>query len=126
MLGLPLLGDQRANLQRMQSKKWGLTLTTHNLTHIELTQAMERILGESVYTEAISKASELYRDRPMKPSDLATFWLEYIIRNDGAKNLYSPSRELSWIEYLSIDVYITIYDGLILIVIVLHKINRLL
>ncbi|XP_017019156.1 UDP-glycosyltransferase UGT5 [Drosophila kikkawai] len=126
MLGLPLLGDQRANLQRMQAKKWGLTLSTHNLTHNELHKAMARILGGSEYTKAISKASQLYRDRPMNSSDLATFWLEYIIRHDGARNLYSPSRQLTWIENLSIDVYVTIYGGLILIVIVLRKMNSLL
>ncbi|KAH8255360.1 hypothetical protein KR038_001620 [Drosophila bunnanda] len=126
MLGLPLVGDQRVNLRKMQSKKWGLTLSTHNLTHIELHRAMERILDESEYTKAISKASQLYRDRPMNSSDLATFWLEYIIRHNGARNLYSPSRQFNWIEYLFIDVYVTIYGGLILVIIILRKLNRLL
>ncbi|KAH8281925.1 hypothetical protein KR054_004172 [Drosophila jambulina] len=126
MLGLPLIGDQRANLLKMQSKKWGLTLQTYNLTHIELHRFMNKILSKSEYLKSISKSSKLYRDRPMNSSDLATFWLEYIIRHKGAKNLYYPSRELNWLEYQSFDVYVIIYGFLILIVLILQKINRLL
>ncbi|KAH8412560.1 hypothetical protein KR009_003078 [Drosophila setifemur] len=126
MLGLPLLGDQRANLKKMHAKTWGLTLPTHNLTHSELSKAMGQILSHSDYAVAISKASELYRDRPQKSSDLATFWIEYIIRHGGANNLYSPARNLGFIEYHFIDVYVTIYGGLVVMIIILRKLYRLL
>ncbi|KAI8038091.1 UDP-glucuronosyltransferase 2B17 [Drosophila gunungcola] len=126
LLGLPLLGDQRANLQKMQSKNWGFTLTTHNLTHFELSKAMYLILTHPIYAESILKASQVYRDRPMKSSDLATYWIEYIIRHKGSKILYNPARHLSIIEYYSIDVYLTIYGGLVLTIIMIRKLNRLL
>ncbi|XP_017004666.2 UDP-glucuronosyltransferase [Drosophila takahashii] len=126
LLGLPLIGDQRANLQKMQSKNWGLTLSTHNLTHLELSKTMDRIIRYPIYAKSISEASKIYRDRPMKSSDLATYWIEYIIRHKGAKNLYNPARHLNFIEYYSIDVYVTIYGALILTITVLRKIDRLL
>ncbi|XP_017070038.2 UDP-glycosyltransferase UGT5 [Drosophila eugracilis] len=126
LLGLPLIGDQRANLQKMKSKSWGLTLSTLNLTHIELTHAIHRILSHPSYAEAISKASLIYRDRPMKSSDLASYWIEYIIRHKGARNLYNPARHLNVIETYSIDIYCITYGLLILVIIMLRKINRLL
>ncbi|XP_017059363.2 UDP-glucuronosyltransferase [Drosophila ficusphila] len=126
MLGLPLIGDQRANLQRMQSKNFGLTLSTHNLTHSELSKTMHRILSHPSYVENISKASEIYRDRPLKSSDLATFWVEYIIRHKGAANLYNPARHLNFIEYYSIDIYVMTYGCLILTITILRKINKLM
>jgi len=126
MLGLPLIGDQRGNLKRMQSKNWGLTLSTHNLTHFELSKTMDRILTSPSYAKSISIASQIYRDRPMKSSNLATYWIEYIIRHKGARNLCNPARHLNVIEYYSIDVYVIIYGVLILTITILRKINRLL
>ncbi|XP_016970999.1 UDP-glucuronosyltransferase [Drosophila rhopaloa] len=126
LLGLPLMGDQRSNLQRMQSKKWGLTLLTHNLTHFELSKAINSVLTNSIYAEAISKASQVYRDRPLNSSDLAIYWIEYAIRHKSTNILYYPARHLNYIEYYSIDVYLIIYGGLISTIIMLRKINRLL
>ncbi|EDV33443.2 uncharacterized protein Dana_GF20787 [Drosophila ananassae] len=126
MLGLPLLGDQRANLQKMQARKWGLTLSTHNLTQFALSKAMSTILTNSDYKEAIATASQLYRDRPQKSSDLATYWIEYIIRHNGAHNLQNPARHLSFNEYYSLDIYLLVYGGLVLIIFIVRKLNRLL
>lgn len=126
MLGLPLIGDQRANLQRMQSINWGLTLSTNNLTHWTLAKAITRMLSDSSYGETILKASQLYRDRPVSPSDLVTYWIEYIVRHKGAKNLHNPARQLNIIEYHSIDVYFIVYGLLILTIAILRKVNSLL
>ncbi|KAH8339426.1 hypothetical protein KR074_005355 [Drosophila pseudoananassae] len=126
MLGLPLLGEQRANLHKMQARKWGLTLSTHNLTQFALSKAMSDILTNLDYKKAIQTASQLYRDRPQTSSDLATYWIEYIIRHNGAHNLQNPAKHLSFVEYYSLDVYLFVYGGLILITFILRKLNRLL
>uniref|UniRef100_B5DUM2 UDP-glucuronosyltransferase n=1 Tax=Drosophila pseudoobscura pseudoobscura TaxID=46245 RepID=B5DUM2_DROPS len=123
MVGLPLLGDQRANLLKMGAKGWGMTLSTQNLSHAELSKAMGSALSHSRYSKSISKASHLYRDRPMNASDVATFWLEYVIRHRGAKHLYSPARQLDFMQYYSLDVYAVVYGGLVLLIAVLRRIN---
>ncbi|XP_016964630.1 UDP-glucuronosyltransferase [Drosophila biarmipes] len=126
MLGLPLIGDQRGNLLKMQAKNWGLTLSTHNLTHSELSKAMNGILSSPSYAESVSQASQIYRDRPMRSSTLSTYWIEYIIRHKGANHLYHPARHQNIVEYYSIDVHMIIYGTLILSIATLRKINRLL
>lgn len=40
----------------------------------------------------------------MKPLDRAIYWLEYVIRNNGADYLISNSVELNDSQYFSIDL----------------------
>ncbi|KAH8298085.1 hypothetical protein KR018_006511 [Drosophila ironensis] len=126
MLGLPLMGDQRANLQKMQANRWGLSLSPRNLSYLELSKTMKKILSNPEYAKHVKKSSQLYRDRPIKSSELATYWIQYIIRHRGAKHAHNPARQLSFIEYHSIDVYLAIYGGSVLAIITLRKLNRLL
>lgn len=48
--------------------------------------------------------SLLYKDQPMKPLDRAVYWIEYVIRNDGAKHLISESVGLNDFQYFLFDV----------------------
>lgn len=48
--------------------------------------------------------SRIYRDQLMKPLDRAIYWLEYVIRNNGANYLISDSAELNELQYFSIDL----------------------
>ena len=48
--------------------------------------------------------SEAFRDRPTNPKELAIWWTEYVIRHQGAPMLHCHGADLSWIEYLMIDV----------------------
>lgn len=42
----------------------------------------------------------------MKPLDRAIYWIEYVIRNDGAKYLISDSIELNDAQYFLFDITI--------------------
>lgn len=44
----------------------------------------------------------------MKPLDDAIYWVEYIVRHNGAKNLRVNYLNLTWYEYLLVDVIATI------------------
>lgn len=46
----------------------------------------------------------MYNDQPMKPLDRAMYWIEYVIRNNGAKHLISDSTELNDAQYFLLDV----------------------
>lgn len=45
-----------------------------------------------------------YRDQPMKPIDRAVYWIEYVIRHNGAKFLISDSVGLNDSQYFLFDV----------------------
>lgn len=46
----------------------------------------------------------MYRDQPMKPLDRAVYWVEYVIRNGGAKHLKSDSVGLNDVQYFLFDI----------------------
>lgn len=109
LLGLPLLGDQRPNLRKMQAKGWGLTLDIHNVSQAQLLGSIKRLLNETHFRESIQRSSVLYRDRPLNASDLAAYWLEYVIRHKGAPHLSGNARQLNFWQRQLLDVRLTVY-----------------
>jgi glucuronosyltransferase len=55
---------------------------------------------------AVSRA---FRDRPMSPLNTAIFWTEYVIRHGGAPHMRSAALELSWYQYLLLDVIAVLF-----------------
>lgn len=58
------------------------------------------------YKDNVIIQNNLYRDLPMKPINQAIYWIEYVIRNDGAKHLKSDSVGLNNAQYFVFDVII--------------------
>lgn len=50
------------------------------------------------------KMSRIHHDRPMKPLDQAVFWIEFVMRNKGAKHLRVQAHQLTWYQYYLLDV----------------------
>ena len=44
------------------------------------------------------------RDRPLKPVDSALYWIEYVIRHQGAPHLRYPGADLNWFQRNLFDV----------------------
>ena len=61
------------------------------------------------YKETVSNASAWFRDQPLTPVERAVWWTEYTVRHAGAPHLQSPAAEISWIEYLMLDVFLCFY-----------------
>lgn len=43
-------------------------------------------------------------DQPMKPMEIAIWWIEYVIRHKGAEHLRSPAVDKAWFKLYSLDV----------------------
>lgn len=56
------------------------------------------------YAENMDLLSRLFKDRPQHPMDTAIYWLEYVIKYKGAEHLRSAAQDLSWYQYLLLDV----------------------
>jgi len=50
------------------------------------------------------KYSALSKDTPDKPLDRAVWWTEYVLRHNGARHLRSSVMDLTWYQYLLLDV----------------------
>lgn len=64
-------------------------------------------------------------DQPIKPLNQAMFWIEYVLRHNGASHLRSAALNLNWYQYLLLDVtafiILTILVGLFVLRIILKK-----
>ena len=58
----------------------------------------------SRYKESAMRLSSIHHDRPTSPLDEALFWIEFTMRNNGAKHLRVQAHELTWYQYHSLDV----------------------
>ena len=65
---------------------------------------MELVYHKKYYNRA-KEVSKLLNDNPIKPMDEAMYWIEYVIRNKGAKHLKSAAIDLPWYQYLMLDIF---------------------
>lgn len=68
-----------------------------DLAGISITALREGIikvaaLHNNSYREAAKKKSELLRDLPIDPGELATWWVEHVAKHGGADHLKSSIR----------------------------------
>jgi len=54
----------------------------------------------------------------MKPLDKAVYWIEYVIRHDGAHHLKTAGNKLNWFQFMSIDVVFVLIISLFLFLII--------
>lgn len=58
----------------------------------------------------------VFRDQPETPLDRAIFWVEYVLRHDGAPHMRSASVDLAWYQRLMLDVTAALVLGLVCVV----------
>lgn len=104
VLGIPIFGDQNINAQNMVSKGVGEFLNYYDISNTSVLEKIQLILNNPRYKENMNRLSAIHRDRPMSPLDTAIYWTEYVIRHKGAYHLRSAAVNLSWYQYLLLDV----------------------
>ena len=106
LLGVPMFADQPGNIKMAEEEGWALQLDFNTLTEEAVTEALEKLLGNSSYYSTVKKLSTVYRDRPMGPMKTAIYWIEYVIRHQGAPHLRSQAADQNWIQRSSLDVLV--------------------
>ncbi|RXG53456.1 hypothetical protein Avbf_17344 [Armadillidium vulgare] len=123
LLAIPIFGDQVKNAERVKQKGFGDFLVWEDLTVEVVITKINEIINPS-YKSKIEFVSNAFRDQPIPPLEKALWWTEYVIRNKGAPQLRSPARDLSWIEYLMLDILLFILFILFFIYWVFKKLIR--
>ncbi|XP_062372738.1 UDP glucuronosyltransferase 5 family, polypeptide G1 isoform X2 [Sardina pilchardus] len=104
VVALPLLFDQFDNSLRLQVRGGARVVSTATLTAAVFKDALEDVMEDPSYREAMRRLSRLHRDQLVSPLDTATFWIEYVMRNKGAAHLRPESWDMPWYVYHSVDV----------------------
>nr|XP_023410876.1 UDP-glucuronosyltransferase 2B31-like isoform X3 [Loxodonta africana] len=104
MVGIPLFADQPDNIVRMKAKGAAVSLDMNTMTSTDLLNALKTVINDPSYKENAMRLSAIHHDQPVKPLDLAAFWIEFVMRHKGAKHLRPAALSLTWYQYHSLDV----------------------
>ncbi|XP_035999949.1 UDP-glucuronosyltransferase 2A2 isoform X1 [Fundulus heteroclitus] len=121
MVGIPMFGDQPDNMVHMEAKGVALTVNLKFLTTESLRDAVNTVINDKSYKENMMRLSRIHHDRPMSPRDEAVNWIEFTMRNKGAKHLRVQAHELTWYQYHSLDVLTFLFTLNLLLIFVLFK-----
>ncbi|KPJ19197.1 Ecdysteroid UDP-glucosyltransferase [Papilio machaon] len=128
LVGIPMMADQWYNVEKYVYHKIGVRLDFEELTEEKLKKALLDVAGNESYRNNIVRLRNLMQDQPQKPLERTIWWLEYILRHGGAKHLRSPAANISWSEYLELElvsfILIFLFTSLILVVLVTRYILR--
>ncbi|XP_025262697.1 UDP-glucuronosyltransferase 1-3-like [Camponotus floridanus] len=129
MIGIPLFGDQRINIQNYVNKKVAVAFESiYDVTEEKLTSALNKILKDPSYYKNVQRLSKLFVDRPMSALNTSIFWIEYIGKHGNV--LQSPAIDLYWWQLNLLDVYAfivaVIIIALCIVLFVLRKLKNLL
>uniref|UniRef100_A0A673CBG1 UDP-glucuronosyltransferase n=1 Tax=Sphaeramia orbicularis TaxID=375764 RepID=A0A673CBG1_9TELE len=105
MVGIPMFADQPDNMVHMKAKGVAVTVNLSFMKSEDLTNAINTVINDKSYKENAMLLSAIHHDRPMSPRDEAVFWIEFTMRNKGAKHLRAEAHNLTWYQYHSLDVF---------------------
>uniref|UniRef100_A0A4Y0BFN0 UDP-glucuronosyltransferase n=1 Tax=Anopheles funestus TaxID=62324 RepID=A0A4Y0BFN0_ANOFN len=120
IVGIPIFGDQLMNMARAEQSGWGIGVAYTKLNEQTFRKAITDVLNDKSYATNVKTISKRLRDQPLAPMDTAKFWVEYVLRHDGAKHLISSAQDLNIIQYNNLDVYLFIGSVVVLIVLLIR------
>lgn len=103
IVGIPVMADQPINMKNTENAGLGVTLDLDQLTEDSLYNAAMEIITQPRYRQTAQLKSKLVNDNPMAPLDLAVWWIEYVLRNEGAPHLRSAGQSLWWFQLYQLD-----------------------
>ncbi|KAM9132629.1 2-hydroxyacylsphingosine 1-beta-galactosyltransferase-like isoform 1-T2 [Pangshura tecta] len=104
VVGFPFYGDQFDIMTRVQAKGMGILMDWNRVSEEDLYQAIVTVLSNPSYNKVAKQISALHRDTPMHALNRTVYWLEYILRHDGAPYLRPAVYDLSFYEYFCLDI----------------------
>ena len=121
IVGVPISGDQPANVQLVVDKGAGVQVGWQDLTEESLAAALDSVLGDPRYQQAATRLSDLILDQPQHPLDRAVWWLEYLLRHPGNPGMLSPTHKLYWFQYFLLDILSVVLFVLLLLSFMMYK-----
>ncbi|KAM7391228.1 hypothetical protein PAMP_021932 [Pampus punctatissimus] len=121
MVGIPVFADQPDNLVHMEARGAAVILNLNFMKSEDLRDAINTVINDKSYKENVMRLSSIHHDRPMSPLDEAVFWIEFTMRNKGAKHLRVQAHELTWYQYHSLDVLAFLLAVILLLILLFIK-----
>ncbi|CAB0008817.1 unnamed protein product [Nesidiocoris tenuis] len=112
IVAIPFFGDQPKNVKFLMGKGCGVQIDKRNITGAALKWAIDEVISNPKYKEAIMKRSAMMRDSLVRPVDEAVYWIEYVLKH--GKVLQPASVHLPFYKLYLLDV-LAIYGAILLL-----------
>ncbi|CAH2045632.1 unnamed protein product, partial [Iphiclides podalirius] len=126
MLTVPLYADQALNGRAMSDRGVARILSLKETSKDTWKEALHDLIYNPEYKRNALRLKEKFLDRPLPPLETGVYWIEYVLRHDGAKHLRSPAHDLSYTQYILLDIIAISVAATLLTVFILHKLFRYL
>lgn len=126
LVALPLVFDQHVNAKKIMKLEIGLSLQFLTMTKEELKESIMQVIGNPKYKDNVKKIANIIDDRPMNGLENAIWWIEYVLRHNGAPYFRSAVVDMSWYQYFLVDVILFLLSACFIILYVLFKVVQLL
>ncbi|XP_045643205.1 UDP-glucuronosyltransferase 3A1-like isoform X1 [Ursus americanus] len=104
MVGIPLFGDQPENLNRVEAKKFGVSIQLKQIKAETLALKMKQVIEDKRYKSAAVAASIIRRSHPLTPAQRLVGWIDHILQTGGAAHLKPRALQQPWHEQYLLDV----------------------
>lgn len=118
LLAIPVYGDQMLNAIRAETSGYAKKIIFPAVTAESLQTAVSEMLTNSSYRARAQELSRLFHDRPKSALEEAIYWTEYVIRHNGAHHLRSAAMDLTWYQYLLLDVIAAVLVGEVIVLLI--------
>ncbi|CAH0563742.1 unnamed protein product [Brassicogethes aeneus] len=117
----PVVIDQEQNAKRIVHKGMGLNLDIMEVSNRTLRESIVEVAENKRYKKTALKLSKILKDQPMMGVEKAVWWVEYVIRHNGAHHLRSGFVDMPFYQYYLLDVMGFILLSTLLFIIGVYK-----
>ncbi|CAL4151199.1 unnamed protein product [Meganyctiphanes norvegica] len=108
ILGLPITDQQISNMHHVEEQGLGRSVSFTNFSLKDFRDAFDYLINDQSVQEAVRRRSSLLQDVPANRGKAVVYWLEYVLRHEGAKHLRCPAINMQWYRLYNVDVWSTV------------------
>ncbi|CAL4098475.1 unnamed protein product, partial [Meganyctiphanes norvegica] len=121
VLGFPVFADQSMNMAAIEKQGWDRVINWKGLTEDHLREALLDIINNPRYRVEAQRQQRIARDQLISPQDTVNYWVDYVIRHNGARQLGCPIKRMPWYKLYNVDVWLALILSQILTIFVIFK-----
>ncbi|XP_044161411.1 2-hydroxyacylsphingosine 1-beta-galactosyltransferase-like [Bufo gargarizans] len=126
VVGIPLFGDHYDTMTRVQAKGMGIHLDRSRMTTESLYESLSDVIHNPSYRQQSQKLSRIHKDQTGHPVTRAAFWIDYVLRHNGAEHLRAATYCVSIVQYFLVDIVFLTVIVVISVWYVISKIRKYL
>ncbi|CAG9792440.1 unnamed protein product [Diatraea saccharalis] len=117
LIGIPMVSDQWYNVEQYVHHGIGVRVDMETIDEEKFRNAINEILNNDSYRRNILRIKRIIDDQPQTSLERGVWWTEYVIRHGGAKHLRSPAANMSWTEYLELELFLYLWTTLMILIV---------